>query len=69
MIANALGVSAYHCSTVAHIVTVIMGETGSGYASATAIDVSALDPEAVSEFLVLAGGVGFQRRDDRIYDG
>ncbi|MEE8390226.1 MAG: TldD/PmbA family protein [Anaerolineae bacterium] len=52
MVANSLGVSAYHCSTVAHIVTVIMGETGSGYAAATAMDVSALDPETVGRVAV-----------------
>jgi len=47
MAANSLGVSAYHCSTLAHIVTVIMSDTSSGYAAATAQDVSELDPEAV----------------------
>jgi PmbA protein len=47
MVANSLGVSAYHCDTVAHIVTVIMGDTSSGYASATAMDVSELDAGAV----------------------
>lgn len=52
VVANSLGVSAYHRSTVADIVTVVMGETGSGYASATAMDVSALDPEAVGRVAV-----------------
>ncbi len=52
MVANSLGVSAYHRSTVAHIVTVIMGETSSGYATAAAMDVSALDPEAVGRVAV-----------------
>jgi len=52
MVANSLGVSAYHCSTVAHIMTVIMGGGGSGYASSTAMDVSALDPEAVGRVAV-----------------
>jgi PmbA protein len=47
MVANSLGVSAYHRGTVAHLVTVITGDTGSGYAAAGAMDVSALDPEAV----------------------
>ena len=52
VVANSLGVSAYHCNTVAHIVTVIMGETGSGYAAATAMDVSALDSAAVGRVAV-----------------
>ena len=47
VIANSLGVSAYHCGTVAHIVTVIMSEDSSGYATATAMDVSTLEPETV----------------------
>ena len=52
MVANSLGVSAYHRNTVAHVVTVIMGETGSGYAAATAMDVTRLDPEAVGRVAV-----------------
>jgi predicted Zn-dependent protease len=52
MVGNSLGVAAYHCATVAHIVTVIMGDTSSGYAAATAQDVSALDPEAVGRTAV-----------------
>jgi len=52
MVANSLGVSAYHCSTVAHIVTVIIGEDSSGYATATDMDVSALDPKAVGRVAV-----------------
>jgi PmbA protein len=51
-VANSLGVSTYHLSTVAHIVTVTMGETGSGYASDTAMDVSALAPEMVGQVAV-----------------
>jgi PmbA protein len=47
LVANSLGVSAYHCTTVAHLMTVIMGEDSSGYGSATSMDVSELDPEAV----------------------
>jgi predicted Zn-dependent protease len=47
MVVNSLGTAAYHCGTIAHIVTVIMGETSSGYASADAMDVMKLDPEAV----------------------
>ncbi len=52
LVANSLGVSAYHCSTVAHIVTVIMSDDSSGYATATAKDVSALDPQAVGQVAV-----------------
>ncbi|UCC63885.1 MAG: TldD/PmbA family protein [Anaerolineae bacterium] len=52
MAVNSLGVSAYHCSTVAHIMTVIMSDTSSGYAAATARDVSELDPEAVGQVAV-----------------
>jgi len=50
--ANSLGVSAYHCSTVARIVTVIMGQDSSGYGAAANMDVSALDPEAVGRVAV-----------------
>jgi predicted Zn-dependent protease len=50
--ANSLGVSAYHCSTVAHLVTVIMSEDSSGYASATSMDVTQIDPEAVGQVAV-----------------
>jgi predicted Zn-dependent protease len=52
LVANSLGVSAYHCGTIAHIVTVVMGQDSSGYASADAMDVSLLDPEAVGRTAV-----------------
>ena len=52
MVVNSLGTAAYHCGTIAHIVTVIMGETSSGYASADAMDVSKLDPAAVGRVAV-----------------
>lgn len=52
MIANSLGIRAYHRNTMAHIVTVIMGETSSGYAAATAMDVGDLDPAAVGRTAV-----------------
>jgi len=52
MVASSLGVSAYHCGTIAHVVAVIMGATGSGYAAAAAMDVSALDPEMVGRVAV-----------------
>jgi predicted Zn-dependent protease len=48
LVANSLGVSAYHRSTVAHLLTVIMSDTSSGFAAATSQDVSELDPEAVA---------------------
>jgi predicted Zn-dependent protease len=52
MVANSLGVSAYHRGTVAHILTVITSDTGSGYAAVGAMDVSDLDPEAVGHLAV-----------------
>jgi predicted Zn-dependent protease len=51
-IANSLGVSAYHRSTVAHLLTVIMSDSSSGFAAATSQDVSTLDPEAVGRTAV-----------------
>ena len=52
MAVNSLGVSAYHCGTIAHIVTVIMGPDSSGYAQADHMDVTALDPEAIGRVAV-----------------
>jgi predicted Zn-dependent protease len=52
LVANSLGVSAYHRSTVAHLLTVIMSDTSSGFAAATSQDVSELDPEAVGRMAV-----------------
>ena len=49
LIANSLGVSAYHRGTAASIMTVIMGETSSGYAADESIDVTRLDPGAVGK--------------------
>lgn len=46
LVANSLGISAYHRRTVAQIIAMMMGETSSGYADATALDVAELDPEA-----------------------
>ena len=51
-VANSLGVAAYHCGTVAKLVTVIMSDDSSGYGAATAADVSTLDPEAVGRVAV-----------------
>jgi len=52
IVANSLGISAYHCGTLAHIVTVIMGDTSSGYAAAHAMDMSKLSPEAMGRVAV-----------------
>lgn len=52
MVANSLGVSAYHANTLAHIVTVIMGTDSSGYSSKTSMDVSEIDPQAVGQTAV-----------------
>lgn len=46
-VANSLGVSAYHRTTQADINTVVMSDTSAGYASAFALDVRALDFEAI----------------------
>ena len=39
---------AYHRTTVAHLMTVVMGENSSGYAAAASADVTQLDPEAIA---------------------
>lgn len=52
LVANSLGVLAYHPSTNAEIVTVIMSDDSSGYGSAAAMDVRTLDPEAVGRAAV-----------------
>ena len=52
VVANSLGISAYHCGTLARIVTVIMSDTSSGYADGSSRDVSELDPEAVGRAAV-----------------
>jgi len=46
-VANSLGVRAYHVGTIADMRSVVMGETGSGYAGQTAMDVTDLDPGAI----------------------
>jgi PmbA protein len=46
-VVNSLGVSAYHRGTVAHLLTVIMSDTSSGYAAAASTDVAQLDAEEV----------------------
>jgi predicted Zn-dependent protease len=49
LIANSLGVSAYHRGTVASILTVIMGSDSSGYAADASIDVSRINPAAIGK--------------------
>jgi PmbA protein len=46
VVANSLGLFAYHPSTVADLNTVIMGDDSSGYASRTDLDVCRIDAEA-----------------------
>ncbi len=45
---SSLGTATYHTGTVAEINTVVMSDSGSGYASAVAADVDVLDAEAVA---------------------
>ncbi len=52
LVANSLGILAYHCHTIANIVAVVMGEDSSGYGSAASLDVRSLDPEAVGQVAV-----------------
>ncbi|MBU1050766.1 TldD/PmbA family protein [Candidatus Bipolaricaulota bacterium] len=52
MIANSLGVSAYHCGTMATVMTVIMGSNSAGYAADAAQDVSRLDPSDIARIAV-----------------
>ncbi|HHX28536.1 MAG TPA: TldD/PmbA family protein [Firmicutes bacterium] len=51
-IANSLGVRAYNRSTQAHLRTVVMSDTGSGYADALATDVKDIDPGLVARTAV-----------------
>ena len=52
LVANSLGISAYHRNTAANLVTVIMSKDSSGYGSAAAMDVGNIDPEAVGRVAV-----------------
>ena len=45
---NSLGVFSYGCGTSANLLTVVMGENSSGYASSTSRDVSDIDAESVA---------------------
>jgi predicted Zn-dependent protease len=51
-IANSLGTRAYHRGTSASVMSVIMGETGSGYAADAAQDVGDVDAEEVGRIAV-----------------
>ncbi len=46
-VANSLGVRAHFIGTQANLVTVVMGDTGSGYSRAVAGDIAEIDAEAV----------------------
>lgn len=48
-VANSLGVYAYDHSTLADLNTVVMADSGSGYAEAAALDVADLDVEAMAD--------------------
>ena len=47
-VANSLGLFAYDASTRAHLTTVVMSDDSSGYAERTAVDVTAIDVEALA---------------------
>ncbi|MFQ6058732.1 MAG: TldD/PmbA family protein [Anaerolineae bacterium] len=47
-VANSLGIFAYHPLTRAHITTVIMADSSSGYASFTSLDATEIDAEALA---------------------
>jgi len=51
-VANSLGTRAYHRGTSASVMSVVMGETGSGYAADAAQDVSGVDAEEVGRIAV-----------------
>jgi PmbA protein len=46
-VGNSLGVSAYYPTTLADLRTVVMSDTGSGYADAASLDVEEIDAESV----------------------
>ncbi len=52
MVANSLGSRAYHAGTTASVMTVVMGETGSGFAADAAKDVHDVDPAEVGRIAV-----------------
>lgn len=52
MVANSLGVSAYHCGTMASAMTVIMSDDSSGYAADASQDVTNLDLSDIARIAV-----------------
>ncbi len=52
MVANSLGVWAYHRWMLSEILTVALGDNSSGYASGLAQDASMLDPEAIGRIAI-----------------
>jgi len=52
LIANSLGVRAYHPETEADLMTVAMGETGSGYAQEISSDITSINPDRVAKTVV-----------------
>jgi len=51
-VGSSLGVDAYHPFTVSRLLTVVMGDSGSGSASEAALDVNRLDPQAIGRVAV-----------------
>lgn len=47
-VGNSLGVFSYGCDTAANLLTVVMGENSSGYASSTSRDIDDIDADAVA---------------------
>jgi PmbA protein len=52
LVANSLGINSHHRGTTAHIVTVVMGDDSSGYATANSMDLNRLDPESVGRVAI-----------------
>ena len=52
LVANSLGTRAYHAGTTAHVMSVVMGDTGSGYAADIAQNVVDIDPDEVGRIAV-----------------
>jgi PmbA protein len=52
LVANSLGTRVYHVGTTASVMSVVMGETGSGYGAGVAKDVGDLDPAGIGRIAV-----------------
>ena len=52
LVVNSLGTCAYHVGTTASVMSVVMGETGTGYGAGVDKDVSALDPAEAGRIAV-----------------